>query len=846
MPDETTILGTAHIQSARQGSGFQRLTGRGGGMTGNVSASLKFDIPGLRDFKGQLDAINKSLDQLNATFTKLAKAPEAFSRQLENAVKQMKALQAVQVQGNRYVTTGTPPSRDPVGQAQAAAAGAGGGATGGAGGGASGQQQKSFVTQAMEAMFKRFDAGMQQAIASDVYASRMASYAGGRSPTTAAGIFRQQGSKGFGFMATDMTQANQVLYQGTGIGAYYGASGRPGQAASAYTTSIKQMQEVMPGLDATQGASAQTSIYGNVQGIKLARMMLGKDVSPYNRTGERKTQGEYFGDILKALQKLPRPNGQTGNWTKDEIMQMNFPGSRLNAWLSTILPEEAIPMWYEWAINNAAVSSATGQSLSNDPKVAKKQLEQVRGRSLATNAQEATNREAQKDATFAGQQYSSMNARLDYEKDMLGVLQSIDTGLKPFYQMLGRVPSLLQGPLAGGIGGLFKALNPISMISGLLGGDPGYMPMGDPEGSTSHLTPDLRNRVNAMMAANPNLLISSSYRDSRRQQSLQGRGPFAPMGKSKHGRGQAVDFGGDVGWLAKNARKFGLETASRYGEPWHVQLAGTTNMGDPGSDARALEAAQSGALISGITALWSAGQSSSGTSSSAGGSASNLGAAGNGGAATGTGGSLDLGKGSLTAEQIVQVLHNAGFSGDSLVTFAGIANRESGWTPSAHRSNQDLAKMVGDLGLLQINYTNVPALVKAGIITSAQDLLDPNKNAAAAFYLSKGGSSTSSWNAGPGGWTADGNPMYGVKQAALDAARQAASAAGYLGDVGYAPGMGGGGGTVHVGGGTTLQFNNTFQLSFPNGATRTSIDVATKQIAQRLEGQMRSVVSRDN
>src|SRR6185503_2859058 len=112
MADDTTILGTAHIQSSRSGSFSQRASGRGA--TSNVSASLKFDIPGLKDFKAQLEAINKSLGDLDKTFARLAKAPEAFSKSLENNIKQMKALQAAQVQGNRFVTTGTPPQRDPV------------------------------------------------------------------------------------------------------------------------------------------------------------------------------------------------------------------------------------------------------------------------------------------------------------------------------------------------------------------------------------------------------------------------------------------------------------------------------------------------------------------------------------------------------------------------------------------------------------------------------------------------------------------------------------------------------------------------------------------------------------
>ena len=833
MPDDVNLGGT--FSMARPGGIYNRLMNRGGkSATGSVSAKLNFDIPGLRDFKTQLDSINKSLDTLNTTFVKLAKGPEAFSRQLETVLKQMKALQAQQISGNRFVTTGSPPSRDPVGQATTAAQNAGAksiGASdsGGGGGGASSMGQ--FVTKAIDAMMKRFDANMGQAIAADTYVSRMTTYAGGNSPRTPAGIFRQEGKKGFGFMATDMVQGNQVLYQGTGIGAYYGASGVAGQRGQAYAQSIKQMQEVMPGLDATQGASMQSAIYNNIQGIKLGSAMLG--VSPYKQgSGERKTQQAYFREILVALQRQPRANGKSGSWSKEELMQMNFPGSRLNAWLSTILPEEAIPGWFEWAITNAAVSDAGKGQLSDDPKVAKTQREAVFGRSLATNAQEATNREAQKEAAFTGDQYGTMNARLDYEKQMLGVLQSIDHTLRGAYGVTGRVPSLLQGTFSKLLGGGVDAL------MGLFGGDPGYANMGDPEGGTSHLTPDLRKRVDSMMSANPNLRISSAYRDNKRQGDLQGKGPFAPPGKSKHGRGQAVDFANGHGWIAKNARKFGLEAASRYGEPWHVQLAGTLNMGDPidpGAAARQSEEAQTSAVVAATQAAWVKAQVAS-NSAAAGGSSTTP----SGGTASAS--DFTPGKdGTLSADQMVTLLHNAGFSGEALVKMVAISKRESSWNPGSY--NPDTSTGDNSLGLFQINVlgnlakARLPLIQKAGGST-INDLYNPEISAKVAYEM---------WSASgfqPWGPYKGVSELHDVKDEWLNEARAAAEAHGYMGDVGYASPVGGSSGSTTVNGGTSVVFNNTFQLSFPSGASRSSIDVAVKQIASRLEPQMQRMVSR--
>jgi hypothetical protein len=726
-----------------------------------------------------------------------------------------------------------------VGQATQAAQGAGGGGGGSGGKKSLGASIGESVTKGIDAMMKRFDAGMNLAIASDVYASRMAAYSGS-SVNTGSDIFRQQGKQGFGFMASSFEQGNKVQYMGTGIGAYMGASGRPGQRFGAYAQSIKQMQEVMPGLDAEQGANAQAAIFNNVQGIKLSRILFGGSaITPNKPNGEAKTQNEYFRDVLGQLQKLPRPNGQHGAWTRQEIMQMNFPGSRLNAWLSAILPPEVMPMWYEWAINNAlSVEKGQGE-LSNDPKIAKSQLERAgRGRSLATNAQETTNREAQKDALFAGEGYGAMNARLDYEKKMLGVLQHIDTMFSGLYGILGRTPSMLQGAVSGSVGGIVGGATDaiLGPWLGLFGGDPGYANMGDPEGGTSHLTPDLRKRVNNMMSANPNLRISSAYRDNKRQGDLQGRGPFAPSGKSKHGRGQAVDFANQHGWIAKNAKKFGLEAANRYGEPWHVQLAGTLNMGDPQDAARLAEQEQTKALIGKVTAAWAQGAATGGASGSTGTPSS--GSQPPSGYPPGQ-------SGALSADQMVQLLHEAGFQGEALVKMAGISRRESGWNPGAF--NPDASTGDNSLGLWQINVlgnlaaARLPLIKKAGG-SKVEDLYDPLISAKVAYQM---------WESGgfhPWGPYKGVSELHNVKDEWLQEARQAAEAHGYMGDVGYAApaGNSGGGGVTTIAGGTSVTFQNTFNLSFPNGASKQSIDVAARQVAARLEPQLRRMITRTN
>lgn len=123
----------------------------------------------------------------------------------------------------------------------------------------------------------------------------------------------------------------------------------------------------------------------------------------------------------------------------------------------------------------------------------------------------------------------------------------------------------------------------------------------------------------------------------------------------------------------------------------------------------------------------------------------------------------------LTAEQVASVLFVAGFRGEDLVHLVAIGKRESGYRPSAHRSDQDKALVIGDRGLFQINYIHDPALKAAGIITTASDLFDPLVNARAARFLFER-SGLFPWNMTAGGWQANGVPFHGTN---VDSARAA-------------------------------------------------------------------------
>jgi hypothetical protein len=117
----------------------------------------------------------------------------------------------------------------------------------------------------------------------------------------------------------------------------------------------------------------------------------------------------------------------------------------------------------------------------------------------------------------------------------------------------------------------------VAGVGGLLGGAFGAITgMGDPG-----LSPDMSRKVAAMRAVNPSIKVNSGRRSKAQQALLYalkgGRGVAKP-GQSRHEHGLAADIGppSQMGWLMKNANRFGLYHPAAGSEPWHVE-----SMGDP-------------------------------------------------------------------------------------------------------------------------------------------------------------------------------------------------------------------------------------------------------------------------
>jgi hypothetical protein len=154
------------------------------------------------------------------------------------------------------------------------------------------------------------------------------------------------------------------------------------------------------------------------------------------------------------------------------------------------------------------------------------------------------------------------------------------------------------------VGATTQALTGMSVAGfSLGGGDPGYVGTGGtasfgdarggagsygPTGSgMSHLTPSMQGRLSAMMRDNPQIQIVSGHRDGGTQERLRrkGVGNLAPTGHSTHSQGVAADLGpsSQYDWIAKNAHKYGLDSAAHHGEKWHVGLPGTVGVFGSGS-----------------------------------------------------------------------------------------------------------------------------------------------------------------------------------------------------------------------------------------------------------------------
>ena len=414
-----------------------------------------------------------------------------------------------------------------------------------------------------------------------------------------------------------------TILAGQSVGAFMSgrnapaASGIPGR--SGFFESVRQMQLLTPGVAAGSMATTLSNYLGNTQSQQMG-MFLGQGAfTMVGQGGRYKSLAEWAESILKFLSEQ-RPGGTQGTrFSKDELMAQNFPGSNINAWFRMMgTPQTMVDYWWQYALANADKRNPITKSIMRDgqylspTEIMQSNIAADRGMDLGYERLRSVTQGTRRDYLMGTQMYGLYNAREAADRRFNVGMQAADLTIgqlarttnagaamalfpTPIMEMLlpimlklasspigtalslaGNVEGAIKG--AGSIaGGIFNAINPL--------GDPpvgDYGPLGS--SSTKHLSPDLAKRVDAMLSANPRLKISSGYRDTVTQNRLykNGVGRVGPASKSAHTRGWAVDIGptSELGWLQANAGRFGLQTASNVGEPWHVQMDGTMPVGD--------------------------------------------------------------------------------------------------------------------------------------------------------------------------------------------------------------------------------------------------------------------------
>lgn len=268
----------------------------------------------------------------------------------------------------------------------------------------------------------------------------------------------------------------------------------------------------------------------------------------------------------------------------------------------------------------------------------------------------------------------------------------------------------------------------------------------------------------------------------------------APPGRSMHEIGLAADLVSTDGhkWMNANAHRFGLKHFASVGnEPWHVQPAELPNsrrkyekQGAPWGtekfeeseygdtqDSEGLsiaeqtdghtedEGAAAGMATAGlrgydgmaIDEIANAMESENLARLGAGGSGGDSHGSGGGGE-SGSGNSLGVEGTAVGADAAAQAAYAAGFRGSDLASIVAIGGRESRWTNVK-------SKRSDDWGIWQINGINMDFLKKKGIVSSKQDLLNPNNNARAAFALYQN-DGFNPWNASDASSTHGGGPGF--------------------------------------------------------------------------------------
>ncbi len=570
-----------------------------------VASGFEFKVPGLEKTASQLAAVTSELNSL------------------KNALQSMSSQQGQLLQGVNGIFSQVQAGANSTASALNNAGGGGGGTTSSGipfnFSAPGGSEANPFAAMTRSLTADSSIAGMLSAViqAPIKYAYGRFEEARANAPTIASALGSTATLSG-----KTITQLIEALQEGTPVqgdlnnvlGAINQASmigyGNFGTARSgAFFEGVRQMQALTPGVGATDLVNMQGNFLSSTQTHQRSLMLTGGAMSGFGSGAIPKTLSEWATSTLKWFESQ-RPGAQRGKkFTKEELITQQFPGSNMDAWFSaTGVPEYMQQYFWQYVIGAAHTGKNDFVSII-----------EARGPDLAMSRLRTQTAQGRREFQMLGSasNYEDFNTREGTDRYFEAALGQIDRGLGTVLGAFGgdlvsRIPTPLANLLVNG--GLGMSTNVASSLASFFFGGGGRGPVGDPGGrrggrrgrgraligdasagygvyggtTTAHMDPSFSRRLEAMMDANPRLQITSGFRDGALQGRLYeaGVGMVAPPGQSMHGRGLAADLGpeSEMGWIAANAGRFGLESGLNHDEPWHVGMPGTVPVGDPVPD----------------------------------------------------------------------------------------------------------------------------------------------------------------------------------------------------------------------------------------------------------------------
>ena len=697
-----------------------------------------------------------------------------------------------------------------------------------------------------------------------------------------------------------------ALQASTGLKADLNASGFAAQRAlSGYSIGTDQL------------AQQAATLAGPAANNRMT-MMLGTGM--YGLGGKQRSSMQVMQDVVQRT-GLTDPNRlkgarQLGSNTRAML-------------LASGVPEDMVDQYLDYAEANNNFQKKTGSKSMYDPSTLKDRKVMGIEDNFSTQAEETARTKEQRDENFYNRQkdnlpqfeknIQSVTEALGYLEDRLSTLVGGNISTRG-----GMGRKIAGGAMMAGGAALafFGAPTGIAPVAGAALIASGAAMLGDPVKSTKspagkggsilygyskpaerksigevqntagfrNLNSTFRDRLLRMFEANPAVGLGSGHRSEADQERLflsrysevtdgsKGDATYkgkqykrhsgatvAPPGRSMHEVGLAADLVGDLDWVAKHAKEFGLKTIDGLNEPWHIQPAELpdsryewekqgskfghppgTSKGEVGTDsssggpegtnvvgdkiingsslAGAIETFNQTSIASivGAGAQYDA-MDGGGTSSVVSKAALNE-------SPSSTPTSKGSGvSGTMDPVEMAQIMLRRKFPKEAIAKMLAISYRESRWQPGA-RKNDDIED---SFGLFQINMKGNLGPVRRGHygLSSNEELFDPLMNIKAARILFGDGQGIKHWGI-------DGDPMHNTAEG-MPKAIAAAQAVGIdsIGDPTFSEPTRGGG-NVTVGGATTVTIAPNIYIT-SSGSTASDAQQMALELARLLDNNLK-------